>query len=122
MIRSYIFLFGMFLLVSCNNNDKVPSGILKPEKMEVVLWDIIKADAFTKEYIKIDTAKNDIAENLKLQQQIFSIHKVTKVDFYKSYDYYKANTKQFKAILDSMIAHAPVIETKKNKKIPLMVE
>ena len=122
MIRSYIFLFGMFLLASCNNNDKVPSGILKPEKMEVVLWDIIKADAFTKEYIKIDTAKNDIAENLKLQQQIFAIHKVTKVDFYRSYDYYKANTKQFKTILDSMIAHAQVIETKKNKKIPLMVE
>ena len=122
MIRICIFLFGLFLLTSCRNNDKVPSGILEPEKMEAVLWDVIKADVFTKEYIKKDSVKNDTAENLKLQQQVFAIHKVSKVDFYKSYDYYKENTKQFKIILDSMIAHTQVIETKRTQKIPLMTE
>ena len=72
--------------------------------MQAVLWDVIKADAFTSEFIKKDTLKNAVEENLKLQQQIFAIHKVTKTDFYNSYDYYKSNTPLFKNMLDSMIA------------------
>jgi hypothetical protein len=91
---------------SCGNKDKLPAGILKPEKMQAVLWDVIKAEAFTNEFIKKDSAKNAAAENLKLQQQIFAIHKISKTDFYNSYDYYKLNTVVFKKIVDSMIAQA----------------
>ena len=74
--------------------------------MQAVLWDVIKAEAFTTDYIKKDSAKNAAAENLKLQQQIFAIHKISKADFYNSYDYYKTNTVVFKKIVDSMIAKA----------------
>ena len=119
MIRRWIFLIGLVLFTSCNNNDKMPDGILKPDKMQAVLWDVIKADAFTAEFIKKDTTKNAAAENLKLQQQIFAIHRVTKVDFYNSYDYYKSNTPMFKIILDSMIFQA---EQKKNIKTQTVVE
>ncbi len=104
MTRISIFLFGFILLSSCGNNDELPSGILKPEKMQAVLWDVIKAEAFTAEFIKKDSTKNAAEENLKLQQQIFAIHKVTKAEFYKSYDYYKEHTPVFKQMLDSMIA------------------
>ena len=119
MIRICIFFVGLVLFTSCNNKDKMPDGILKPDKMQVVLWDVIKADAFTTEFIKIDTLKNAAAENLKLQQQIFAIHRVTKVDFYNSYDYYKSNTPMFKKILDSMIIQA---EQKKNIKTQTVVQ
>jgi hypothetical protein len=97
---------GLALMSSCGNKEKLPAGILKPAKMQAVLWDVIKADVFTTDYIKKDTAKNSTAENLKLQQQIFSIHKISKADFYKSYDYYKSNTVVFKKVVDSMIAQA----------------
>ena len=106
MIRMIILLAGLALVGSCTNKDKMPEGILKPEKMQAVLWDVIKADVFTTDYIKKDTAKNAAAENLKLQQQIFAIHKITKADFYNSYDYYKTNTVVFRKIVDSMIAQA----------------
>ena len=96
----------VFILNSCVNKDKLPAGILKPEKMQAVLWDVIKAEAFTNEFIKKDSAKNAVAENVKLQQQIFAIHKISKTDFYNSYDYYKLNTVVFKKIVDSMIAQA----------------
>ena len=33
--------------------------------MQAVLWDVIKANAFTTEFIKKDSAKDDVEENLK---------------------------------------------------------
>ncbi|MBL7701110.1 MAG: DUF4296 domain-containing protein [Ferruginibacter sp.] len=108
-----ILLAALYLLSSCGNSDKAPTGLLKPEKMQAVLWDVIKADVFTTNFIKKDSLKNAEAENLKLQQQIFAIHKTTKADFYSSYEYYRQNTAAFKKIVDSMIAQA---ERNKNVK------
>lgn len=103
---------GLALMNSCGNKDKRPAGLLKPEKMQAVLWDVIKADVFTADFIKKDSSKNAAAENLKLQQQIFAIHKISREDFYSSYDYYKTNTVEFKKIIDSMIS-----QEEKKKKI-----
>ena len=113
MIKISFFITGcMLFFISCQNKNDMPPGILKPDKMQAVLWDVINADAFTTEFIKKDSAKNAAKENLKLQQQIFAIHHVSKEDFYKSYDYYKAQTPVLKTILDSMITQA---ERKKSK-------
>ncbi|MFM6926246.1 MAG: DUF4296 domain-containing protein [Ferruginibacter sp.] len=101
-----ILLTGLVLTGSCNSKEKIPADILKPEKMQAVLWDVMKADAFTTDYIKKDSSKNAAAENLKLQQQVFAIHKISKEDFYRSYDYYKTNPVVFKKIVDSIIAQA----------------
>lgn len=114
MIRLIIYLSGLVILYSCGNKNKIPTGILMQDKMQAVLWDVIRADAFTEEFIKKDTSKNAVTENLKLQQQIFAIHKVTREDFYNSYDYYKKNTAVFKIILDSIIAR-----NERNTKINL---
>lgn len=106
MIKSILWFSAVFFLLSCGNDQQTPSGILKPDKMQAVLWDIIRADAFTTEFIKKDTSKNDVSENLKMQQEIFSIHHISKNDFYKSYEYYKNNGNQMKAIIDSMVNQA----------------
>ena len=114
MMKISILLIGLSLFSSCINKDKLPAGVLKPEKMQAVLWDVIKAEVFTTDFIKKDSSKNAAAENLKLQQQIFAIHKITKADFYTSYDYYKTNTVEFKKIIDSMVTQA---ERKKELKL-----
>lgn len=119
MIRPVFFCILLLGLVSCGSGDK-PSGLLDAKKMQAVLWDVIRADAFTAEFIKKDSSKNAVAENEKLQQQIFAIHKITKSDFYKSYDYYKSNTTEFKVILDSMIAQAG--NNRKTFNKPVMAE
>jgi Domain of unknown function (DUF4296) len=106
MMRIFIFFAGLVLISSCNNKNNVPADVLKPDKMQAVLWDVIKADIFTAEFIKKDSSKNAATENLKLQQQIFAIHKISKADFYRSYDYYKSNTELFKKVMDSMVLHA----------------
>ena len=117
-------MFTMIALASCGKKNKLPDGILQPDKMQAVLWDVIKADAFTKEFIKKDSSKDAVHENLKLQEEIFAIHHISKQDFYTSYDYYKSNPGQLKVIIDSIIANGgrDKAKTKTLKAIPLQTE
>jgi hypothetical protein len=99
-------LITVVLLFSCGNKNSIPKGILKPAKMEVVLWDVLQADAFIFEFVKRDTSKKTEVENVRLLQQIFATHKVSKDEFYRSYDFYKAHPALMQPILDSMINKA----------------
>lgn len=119
MMRIIFLLAGLVLINSCNSKSKLPADVLKPDKMRAVLWDVIKADVFTAEFVKKDSSKNAAAENLKLQQQIFAIHKISKADFYRSYDYYKAHTEIFKQVMDSMVANAERDRYQKTTPAPL---
>lgn len=106
MMRNYLLFFCLTVFISCGNKNKIPEGVLTPDKMQAVLWDVIKADAFTGEIVRKDSAKKTADVNLKLQQEIFTIYKITRNDFYKSYDYYKENPGKLKVIMDSMIIQA----------------
>src|ERR1700722_12565131 len=70
--------------------------------MQAVLWDVIRAAAFTNDFIKKDTTKDLVLEDAKLQHEIFAIHQVTKDEFYTSYDYYKVHPQLMTALLDSI--------------------
>ena len=102
MIRNTIFWAVILMLVSCGNKNNISPGILKPDKMQVVLWDIIRAEAFSSQYIKA----NNIEENAKLQKRVFAMHQVNKEAFYQSFNYYRSHTALMKTILDSMINKA----------------
>ena len=106
MIRAKLILLITVVFISCGNKNNLPPGILKPDKMQAVLWDVIRADAFTTDFIKKDSSKNAVEENVKLQKIIFAQHKVSKKIFYESYDFYKTNTQLFKPIIDSLINKA----------------
>ncbi|HSN59576.1 MAG TPA: DUF4296 domain-containing protein [Ferruginibacter sp.] len=102
----YLSLAGILvaLLFSSCSKKKVPSDILSPEKMQAVYWDYIRADVFANEFIKKDSSKNVEVENARLQQAVFKLHKVTKVEFYKSYDYYLNHQLLMKEMIDTMLA------------------
>ena len=91
-------------LSGCRDKDGLPGGILKKEKMQAVFWDVLQAESYTTQFIKKDSSKNSLLENAKLQQQIFAIHKITKEDFYESYDYYKNHIELMRVLLDSITA------------------
>ena len=94
----------MFLLTACSKKNEIPPNIIPPEKMQRVLWDIIRADAYTQEYIKKDETKNPLLENAALQKRVFSFYKITKEDFTRSFNYYTEKPELINALLDSMIA------------------
>lgn len=93
----------LLMLVSCGNKSK-PTGLLKPEKMKTVLWQILRAEAYTFNYVKKDSTKNELEESAKLQKKIFAENGVTREDFYNSYEYYKKNPSLFKTMMDSIIS------------------
>jgi len=105
-MKYLIFIIGFFFIVGCNDKTGTPSGVLGKEKMQSVMWDIIRAEVFTEQFMKKDSSKNIAIENLKLQNAIFSIHKVTRSQYFRSYDYYISHTDLIRLVLDSMSAKA----------------
>lgn len=112
---SFIFLLLAGLL-SCSKS-KVPKGILEPEKMQAVYWDYMRADIYANELIRNDTNRNANRENIQLQKGVFELHKVTKEEFYKSYDYYLNHPSLMKQMLDTMtVRQQKKIDMVKEKK------
>ena len=91
----------LIAFVACKSRT-VPRGILERDKMQAVLWDVIRADVFTRDYLSKDSSKNLLLENAGLQAGIFNQHHITRKEFYDSYDYYLHNSEQFRVILDSL--------------------
>jgi len=118
-IRAMVFAAAL-VLASCGNKKNLPAEILPPAKMQAVLWDVFRADAFTSDFIRKDTLKKPEAELAKLQLQIFAVHKVTKESFYKSYEYYKTHPDIMQPFLDSMIARFTREKYEKTKGTPLL--
>jgi len=110
-MKNLLLLVMITSIISCGSENDIPDGILPPQKMEPVLWDYLRADAYTTDYLKRDSTVNDTLENLKLQQKLFAYYKVSREDFYKSYDYYISHSGMLTKIIDSMLA-------KQNRKKP----
>ena len=94
------------ILISCGKKNAIPAEVLQPGKMQLVLWDIMRADAVTTQQLKTYASPEAAAENVKLQKQVFAIHNVTREDFYTSLDFYKSHTSLMKVIMDSMVNKA----------------
>ena len=93
----------LFLLIfSCNHKEGIPNDIIKPEKMQLILSDFIKSDVYTMEIIKKQSLGNDTASNLRIQQIIFNHYKISRNDFYKSYQYYYIHPELMVSVLDSI--------------------
>ncbi len=107
-----ILLWFAVLLVSCKSK-QVPDGkILSSDKMQAVMWDMLQADAYTEFYLKKDSSKNIFLQNAALQKKIFSLHQISKEDFYKTYDFYSSHSSDMRILLDSISAKA---ERQRNK-------
>jgi len=105
-MKEAAFIIIISCIFSCKNKDDASLGILKFDKMQAVLWDVIQAEALTVQFIKKDSLLNAPLENLKLQQQIFSDHQTNKEEFYKSYQYYSGHIQLMRSLLDSMTTMA----------------
>jgi hypothetical protein len=93
-----------FCLISgCKHRVKIPAGIIPPDKMEKVLWDMIRADQYVSAYIlPKDSTKDEKTESIRLYQKIFDIHGITREDFRKSFIFYRSNPVLLRAVADSL--------------------
>ena len=99
-------LLFLFTLISCSNDDAIPKKIIPQKEMQIILWDLLLADRYTSQYIAKDTTKKIKIENLKLYDQVFQIHKITKAQFIESFDFYLQRPNLTKVMFDSLSAGA----------------
>jgi len=90
------------LLFSCSDKKPIPEEILSQEKMQVVLWDVIRADELVSYNSITDSSLNKSARTAELYSKIFKIHGISKTSFEKSMQFYQLRPDLLQPILDSL--------------------
>ena len=98
-MKNIVYLVCFFLL-SCSG--KIPGDVIKPDKMQAVLWDYIQVENFVKTYIAQDTAKRSLDSSAVLLQRVYKKHYVTREEFNKSLKFYASNEDLMQRLLDTM--------------------
>lgn len=99
----FLIFISLSLLTGCGKKDKPPRSIIQQDKMESVLWDMMRADQFLLTYVlSKDTTKKKEAESKKLYSQIFQIHAISEQQFSESFSWYKAHPVLLAAMMDSI--------------------
>lgn len=103
--------FACFIILSCLasmacNRAGGDQKRIGAEKMKVVMWDLVKAGEWHTFIIIKDSTLKQKKEDIRLFEQVFAVHGITKDQFYSSYKYYEAHPVEFKTLLDSVDAYA----------------
>lgn len=98
---SFLMIILGVVICSCNGrNVKIKS--LSFDTMKVVMLDLMNAEQLNN-FISIkDTSLRRSKNNLKLYLQVFSIHHISKEQFYFTYQYYEEHPDKMKTLLDSL--------------------
>ena len=71
--------------------------------MQAVVWDMMRADQFvTILYLEKDSTLDRNTESIKLYQQVFRIHQISKEEFQQSLSFYRSHPALLKVIMDSL--------------------
>jgi hypothetical protein len=122
-MRLFILTVCVIFFVGCkSDSDNIPKDIIAKDKMGKIFWDLIQADQFSIQYLVKDTARAKTrAETMRLYEEVFRIHHITKDEFKKSFQFYLAHPEITKSMFDSLStsANRQRIEMFKNQpKLP----
>ncbi|MBL7738529.1 MAG: DUF4296 domain-containing protein [Chitinophagaceae bacterium] len=90
------------VMIACTDRKEVPKDILKKEKMQEVMWDMVSAGEFLNGYILNKDSVDRFSESAKVYAQVLQFHQVTREQFEKSYLYYRQHPDLMKVIMDSL--------------------
>ena len=120
-MRTWLFIvFASLLLAGCKSKSHIPNNVLPQLKMQALLWDMIRADQFLADFVlNKDSALNRKTESIKLYQQVFNIHHISKEKFQSSFSFYRSHPALLKIIMDSLstISGTALTELYKPKSI-----
>ena len=98
-------LLCMLLVAACSQKDKIPSDVIGKEEMEKILWDMMLADQYSANYLVKDSARINVKiETLKLYEEVFRLHKVSRDAFRKSFQFYQGRPDITRTMFDSLLA------------------
>ena len=102
MRKGLLILAILFLSGACRHASRIPDDVLPPDKMRVVLWDMLRADQFSSNFIQEKDTNVKRAEVIRLYQQVFAIHHTDKETFRRSFIFYKTHPEILHGIADSL--------------------
>ena len=100
-----VVLIWMTGIMACNR-DEIPADVLKPDRMEKVITDVLMAESFAESYLLIDTSKKRDQWFTGELNKVLAINKITQDQFRRSMDYYKTRPDLFKTMVDTINARA----------------
>lgn len=100
------FVFLVFIFSACTSDKAIPKDVLSPEKMKPILWDMIRMDELASGFIAKDSAKKLNEESVKLYEQVFALHKISKDQFFRSFRFYQSHPEMARPLFDSLSSWA----------------
>jgi hypothetical protein len=124
-MRLLLLMIFLSAALSCRNSGELPAGVLAQPKMQEVMWDMIQADEFLKDYVFKDSTVNDTLESIRMYERVFMLHGTDRKTFDSSYNYYRTHPVKMKEILDSLyeksrqIAPTSIYQGDTSRKLPI---
>ena len=104
---------SVLVLLACSGEPSVPKGVLPPEKMEAVLYDVMRADEMANFYSLKDSTYHNFSKRTALYDTIFHLHGIGKETFQKSMNYYQGRPDLLKIIFDNLQKKADSLPAQK---------
>jgi len=104
-MRKAIYICFTVILIACSNSS-LPKGILTPDKMENIVYDLLKADEYLSNFVSKDTSVNIKKQRGIFYGKIFKLYDTNRKEFYTSYAYYQQHPDIQKTLFDSISAKA----------------
>lgn len=90
------------LLISCSGKNEMPDGIIDPDRMQEVLWDVFLADSWA-QHAKLKDTTIELSDEVKaLSAEVFRLNGLSKEEFIKNYSWYRDHPEIFNQVLDSL--------------------
>jgi len=100
---SCFFVVACIMITSCRSHNHELLGI---DTMKVLMFDMLKMDEVYLRIITKDSTAAKRKENIRLYEEVFALHHITKGQFDSSYRFYESHPVNFKLLIDSLDAFA----------------
>src|SRR5215217_2400532 len=100
MKRTGFYLATILILSACQSS--LPKNVLKPEQMQAILWDLMRADELATSLVISDSSNMGLAKHEELYLKVFALHKTNQKQFSESMRYYQNHPAYLKPVLDSI--------------------
>lgn len=112
MRKGAVFVALLLFAFACRSKQQ---DIIPLDSMKVVIFDLLRMDQYFVVMQIKDTTLRRSKENIRLYDEVFALHHITRGRFDSSYKYYESHPSLFKQLVDSLDTHA----LREKNKIPL---
>lgn len=99
MLRIIVFSCALMMFgVACEPGYKK----LSVDEMKVVLWDMMKMDAFNETFLRQAYGNHSDTAASRKYAEVFALHDINPDDFYRNYEEYTSNPIKMQVLLDSL--------------------